>query len=150
MLGLIHTRLQSIEIALRHNKAGYEMQYQSCIKCGRTPPLEARKCNPCHNATLYQKYCTNGSRTAEFFTILEKEELWPSIRPFETCSLSDIVSRLACARNNIRHSCAAGNRCPLINELERFYIAAQLVMLEVKGLCLSCTRSGTRAGQAAS
>ena len=142
MLGLLHTKLQALEISLRHNKAGYEMQCQICMKCGRTPPLEARKCHPCHNAMLYQKYCTGESRIAELFATLEKEELWPSVKSFGICSLSDIVFRLACVKTDIRHSCACGSRCPLIYELEGLCKAAQQVKVDITGLCLSCVRSG--------
>jgi hypothetical protein len=57
--------------------------------------MEARKCHLYNNPTLYQKYCTFKSKVTDYFAILTKEELWPSITPFEVFSLSDLVLWLA-------------------------------------------------------
>jgi ribosomal protein L40E len=121
---------------LRRDKAGYEMQLQDCMKCGRTPPMEAKKCHPCNSSMLSQKFCTGHFRIAEFFAILEKEELWPSVEPFEATSVSDLVFRLACTKDDCKHSCAAGSRCPLSIALERLSARAYQIKESITGLCL--------------
>jgi ribosomal protein L40E len=142
MLRQLHIITQSVETTLRQNKSGYEMQRQVCMNCGRTPPMEARKCHPCNNPTLYQRYCTFESRVAEYFAILAKEELWPSVTPFEICSLSDLVLRLTCAKNDVKHSCVAGSRCPLNSELGQLCDRVCRFETGVIGLCLRCVKRG--------
>ena len=110
MLGELHTALQSVESSLRQNKAGYDIQRVVCMSCGRVHPM--KKWHPCNNAVLHQKHCTSDTRLAEYFAILA-QVLWPSITPFNLYSVLDFITRFDCTMSDLRHSCAAGSRCPL-------------------------------------
>jgi hypothetical protein len=111
-----------------------------CMRCGRTPPLEARKRHPCSNSELYRKHCTGEFRFVEFFSALEKEGLWPSAKPFEECSVTDLTIRISSAKQNLKHSCAAGVNCPLIREMRRLCNEVEGTLGGVGGLCLGCVK----------
>jgi hypothetical protein len=104
--------------------------------------MEARKCHLCNNPILYQRYCIFESRVVEYFAILAKEELWPSVTPFEICSLLDLVLRLTCAKNDVKHSYVAGSRCPLNSELGQLCDRVRRFETGVVGLCLRCVKRG--------
>jgi hypothetical protein len=133
-------RLESVETWLRKTKRCYVMQNLSCVDCGRVLPMEAKKCHPCHNETLEQKYCTMETRVAEYFDILRKCELWPSIRPFQCCSVSDIAFRFACAKRDLKHDCAMASQCPLRLAVDDLNNAVHRIEGKVHGLCLQCVR----------
>ncbi|KAH8600089.1 hypothetical protein B0O99DRAFT_682550 [Bisporella sp. PMI_857] len=140
LLGTLHTELQSVETKLRQNRTGFKMQLQSCVHCGRTPPAEAKRCHPCNNPDLYPKYCTGESRASDFFSILEKAKLWPSVKPFQACSLAELLARLESAKRDTSHSCMAGDGCPLKRELNGLYLQWHLVHEGVSGFCLTCMK----------
>jgi len=137
---MIHLRVQAVVIALGKSKEGFEMQMLDCVHCGRTPPMQANRCNPCNNSNLSQKYCTAGFRLAEYFTILQKVELWPTVEPFESCSVADLVFRISRAIKDIKHSCDARNRCPLIQELQHLGDRAIQIQEQSHPFCLDCIR----------
>ena len=137
----LHSALQAVEAALRELKTGYEMQFLICMNCGRTPPIEAKKCHPCNNVVLFQKHCTSEIRIAEYFAILTQNELWPSITPFESCSITDLAFRFECTRRDLKHSCAAGgNRCPLEVQLKALGRKVLHIQSSITGLCLHCVK----------
>jgi hypothetical protein len=119
------------------------MQRQVCMECGRTPPLDAKKCHPCNNSALYPRYCTGESRVVEYFSALEKEGLWPSVKPFEKRSAATLATKIKSAMDNLRHSCEAGPHCPLVRELIKG-LCERLgkLLAKARGLCLNCTKMG--------
>ena len=119
------------------------MTLQECVHCGRTLPLEAKKCHPCNNAMSSVKYCTPSYRISEFIAILEKSELWPSVKPFAECAVSDLVYRITCANNDIKHTCSAGVTCPLLQRLQALSDLAQHLQENTNGLCLVCIKNGS-------
>jgi ribosomal protein L40E len=142
MLDKLHSELQLVESSLRQHKTGYEMHRLVCMTCGRTHPMEAKKCHPCHNTTLYPKHCTSEMRISEYFAILTQEELWPTATPFNGCSVSDLAFRFTCTRKNLKHSCAAVDGCPLERYLARLCEKVVRVKESAKGFCLSCIKMG--------
>ena len=104
--------------------------------------MEAKKCHPCNNALLHQKHCTSDTRIAEYFAILAQEELWPSVMPFNLYSVSDLVIRFDCTASDLRHSCAAGSRCPLETGLRDLSNKAHRIQGNTRGLCLRCIKMG--------
>lgn len=132
----MHCDLQSIEGSLRKHSKGYVIQGLVCMSCGRTHPALAKKCHPCRNNELFPKYCTTDYRVAEYFMALRKAELWPSPNPFQTLAASDLAYRMACAKRDLRHDCAAGYLCPLGVELAALEKMAHANLNRVKGLNL--------------
>lgn len=135
LLDQIHAELHSVEGLLRRNQRGYEMQGLVCMCCGRTHPSAARKCHPCSNRILYDKYCTSDYRVAEYFAALRESNLWPSLEPFQNCSADEIALRISRIRVNLRHSCQATS-CPLDSELNMLVGEANMITGSVKGLDL--------------
>ncbi|KAF2185899.1 hypothetical protein K469DRAFT_738836 [Zopfia rhizophila CBS 207.26] len=115
-LGKLEAELQSVETLLREYRRCYETSQLICVNCGRTLPEEAKKCHPCRNSLLPPKYCTSETRIAEYFAVLRKVELWPTAKPFEICSVSDIAFRFTCAKADLKHNCAADANCPLLTK----------------------------------
>ncbi len=136
----MHVTIQSVEARLRQDKKGYEMNRQVCMECGRTPPIDARNVIHATNTELHRQYCMVELRVAEYFAILAKEELWPSVKVSETLSWSDLVIRVTCAKTDNKHSCGAGSRCPLSRELERLCDKVARLDQEVGGFCLHCVK----------
>lgn len=136
LLKVMHCDLESIEGSLRNYSIGYVIQGLVCMGCGRTHPALAKKCHPCHNTELFVKYCTTDHRVAEYFVALRKAELWPSPNPFQTCAASDLAFRMACAKTDLRHNCAAGYSCPLQLELAALERTARANLHRVQGLNL--------------
>lgn len=118
------------------------MQCLICMNCGRTPPVEVKKCHPCNNAILFLKYCTSEAPIAEYFAILTQNELQPSIMPFESCSITDLAFRFDCASRDLKHSCAAGGRCPLEVQPKGLRNKVLRIKESIIGLCLHCVRTG--------
>ncbi|PVH92414.1 hypothetical protein DM02DRAFT_508345, partial [Periconia macrospinosa] len=90
----IETEIQDVESSLRLSLRSYETSQRLCTLCGRALPEQAKKCHPCYNTDLPPKYCTTETRIAEYFAVLRKVELWPTLQPFGACSVSDIISRI--------------------------------------------------------
>merc|ERR1711964_577307 len=114
-LNYLHGQVQSVITVLAQDKRGHEMTLQNCIHCGRTPPREAKKCHPCNNSMLFPKYCT---------------------------AISDLVHRIMCANEDIKHTCSAGIRCPLLQQLQILSGVAQQSQKDIQGLCLVCIKTG--------
>ena len=112
-----YQRLQSVEESLQMQSRGHIMPGPMCMGCGRWHPPGAKKCHPCKNSILHQRHCTSQYRVAEYFAIMRRNELWPSLEPFKTCAISDLAFRFACAAGDTRHQCNAGLGCPLKVEL---------------------------------
>lgn len=142
LLYQLHTQVQSRIMVLGRDKRGHKMALQECVHCEGTQPMGAKRCHPCNNSMLSQKYCRASYRVVEFVAILEKEKLWPSVEPFNECTFSDLVHRIVCAHNDINHTCDAGESCPLLQQLQVLSITAHRAEQNIKGLCLICIKSG--------
>lgn len=132
----MHYELQSVESSLRDIARGYPIRKLVCMGCGRTHPNLAKQCHPCHNNDLIPKYCTTQYRVAEYFEALRRAELWPSLEPFRSFAASDLAFRVACAKTDLRHDCAAGTWCPLKLELEALDKRIHAILDGVTGLDL--------------
>jgi ribosomal protein L40E len=132
--------LESVDTILRQNQRCYSMQKLWCIECGRTLPTGAKKCHPCRNTALEQRYCTLESRVAEYFETLRRCELWPSRSPLCNCSISDIAFRFACVKRDLKHHCVMASRCPLHVAVHELSVKVDQHVKGVRGLCLSCVK----------
>jgi hypothetical protein len=103
ILDELETELQNVEQYLRHSSRCYDTWQLFCTQCGRELPGNAKKSHPCRNAELPTKYCTSETRVAGYFLALQRAELWPTLGPFATCSISDISLRFARAKRDARH-----------------------------------------------
>ncbi|KAH8648207.1 hypothetical protein BGZ60DRAFT_423350 [Tricladium varicosporioides] len=142
VLSRLHIITQSVEPTLRRHTACYEMQHEVCVDCGKSVTAREKKRHQCNTREFYQGYCTAESRAAEYFAILEKKELWPSVAPFELCSLSNLAFQLARTKDDLKHYCEAGNGCPLRSELEEFCDKVQKSEEGVLGVCIRCVKNG--------
>lgn len=136
ILHRLHRELQSVEGLLRGQVKGYEMTDRLCMGCGRRLPATAKKCHPCYNESLQQEHCTNQTRIAEYFAVLGRSELWPSVAPFQKCTISELANRFARAKDDRQHQCDAGLDCPLQNELERLSEKVDRIIENIKGVPL--------------
>lgn len=132
----VHWELQSTEGKLQEHKVGYTMPGFVCISCGRIHPDTAKKCHPCNNTDLLSRHCTSDYRVAEYFTILGRCKLWPSLEPFATQALSTIAFRFKCAQTDHRHQCRAKEDCPLRRELELLSDRVQRILKGMKGISI--------------
>ncbi|KAL7818375.1 hypothetical protein V8C26DRAFT_397482 [Trichoderma gracile] len=133
-LDKLHQELQSTEGRLRSEQSYFPMPGILCTSCGRDLPAEARQCRRCCTTDLFKKICNTDYRVAEYFAVLTRCGLWPSIEPFTTMSLSNIVSRFKCAVTD--HQCGASASCPLKCEQVKLSHRAQQALDNVKGRCL--------------
>lgn len=129
-----------MEASLRLSLSSYEMSQRMCTSCGRALPEQAKKCHPCNNSNLPPKYCTSETRVAEYFAILRKVELWPTLQPFGECSVSEIIFRISCAQKDLKHTCSADSHCPLFLKLNGLMEKARRIERNVYGFCLRCIR----------
>ncbi|PVH91051.1 hypothetical protein DM02DRAFT_546556 [Periconia macrospinosa] len=136
----LQMELQNVELSLRYSIRGYEIPQRMCMLCGRTLPEVAKKCHPCYNSDLLVKYCTSETRIAEYFAILRKVELWPTVQPFGNSSVADIVSRIARAQSDLKHDCTADSSCPLIVHMDTLTGKARRIEKGIIGLCLRCIK----------
>lgn len=125
---------------LREYRRSYAIERCACEICGRLHPLDAKKCHPCNNKDLKRKECTKESRIAEYFHVLRQVELWPSVEPFKTCSVKDVVFRFSCTEQDLRHQCAAGLDCPLRIVLQTQRERLRQTFDTVEGLCFICMK----------
>jgi hypothetical protein len=139
-LDKLETELQDVESSLRLSTHCYETMHRMCTQCGRTLPEIARKCHPCHNSDLSAKFCTSETRIADYFAVLTKVGLWPTVQPFERFPVSNIIFRLGCAKLDLKHSCTAGTSCPLWVHLSDLVERARQIEKSISGLCLHCVR----------
>lgn len=110
--------LQDGEAKIRLNGAIHKMSYKDCNECGRRHPPDAKRCHPCGNRELQDARCTRDSRVSDYFASLRQAGLWPSVRPFEKLSSSELIIRVRRARDDVKHHCAAKLNCPLKLQLE--------------------------------
>jgi ribosomal protein L40E len=106
-------KLQTVDLSLRTVQTCYTMQALVCLGCGRTLPIEAKKCHPCNNSNLSRKHCTSDHRVAEYFVVLRKLRVWPSPTSFQLRSAEDLASHISNAKRVLKHRCGAGFFCPL-------------------------------------
>ncbi|KAI9147645.1 Efflux pump himE [Paramyrothecium foliicola] len=133
---ILHEDMQATEGRLREEKAGYLMETVFCIHCGRNHPGTAKKCHPCNNPDLYSRFCTSDLRVSEYFSILRRCELWPSMAPLRERSLSEIGFQFECATKDHKHKCGAREGCPLLYELEYLYVKVERALKNIQGLTL--------------
>jgi ribosomal protein L40E len=136
----LEVELQSVELSLRNSSRCYETSQLLCIDCGRTLPGQAKKCHPCHNTELPQRYCTSDTRVADYFAILRRVELWPTAKRFGTYSVSDTAFRFTCAKTDLKHNCTAGINCPLLVNLNSLSERVDRIKRNMNGFCLRCIR----------
>ena len=119
------------------------MGFSGCVKCepNETKPLKEGKCRSC-GANRPRQYCDKNSRIAAFFATLKQAELWPSVEPFESCSIARLITGIDGAKKNIGHSCEADPPCALPREIRRLHRRAHEIQNNVTGLCLHCISSG--------
>jgi hypothetical protein len=134
--------VQDMESALRVSSEVYATRQLLCTVCGRSLPCEAKKCHPCHNTDLQGRFCTKETRVAEYFEILRKAELWPTVASFVECSVSDVSLRFTRARKDAKHVCEASYSCPLLMTLDLLITKAGEAQDWANGLCLRCVRDG--------
>lgn len=139
-LNKLEMELQGVESSLRLSTRCYELSQLMCILCGRALPEVAKKCHPCSNSDLLPKYCTSETRIAEYFAVLRKAELWPTVQPFANLSVADIVSRIARMHSDLKHNYAAGDSCPMIVHLNVLKTKAGRIEKGIIGLCLRCVK----------
>jgi hypothetical protein len=118
-----------------------------CMSCGRIHPDTAKKCHPCNNTELIDRHCTSDYRVAEYFAILRRCELWPSLNPFTTCALSDITFRIKCAQTDHKHQCGARADCPLRRELDGLVDRVQRTLKDIKRIPLQEAPDNVRSRQ---
>ncbi|KAL5401418.1 hypothetical protein PMIN03_011532 [Paraphaeosphaeria minitans] len=136
----LEAEVQNIENTLRLSLRSYETFQRMCTACGRTLPEQAKKCHRCQVFDLPLKYCERDTRIADYFAILRQVELWPTLRPFGNCSISDIMFRIICAQTDVNHACSAGLSCPLLVNLGILTEKARRIEKNIRGFCLRCIR----------
>ncbi|PLN78367.1 hypothetical protein BDW42DRAFT_175095 [Aspergillus taichungensis] len=135
LLCKLQEEIHTMEGVLRNKQTFYYMQQLLCTICGRTHPSSARKCHSCDNSDLLKKYCTSELRIAEYFALLERSGLWPSVEPFQRCSADEIVSLISKIKVHLRHSCEAVS-CPLQSVLNMLLNCVNRLVGTVTGLDL--------------
>jgi hypothetical protein len=79
---------------------------------------------------------------ADYFAILRKVELWPTVVLFRTSSVSKIAGRFLRAKADLKHDCVAGSRCPLLKSLDTLLESVCEIRSGIDGFCLRCVRAG--------
>lgn len=136
LLDQLHQEVQSVEDRLRQAAAGYKIGGRICLICERQLPDAAKKCRPCHNADLHKVYCTSQSRVTEYFAILKKNGLWPSVEPFQRRCVSELASRISSIEKEHGHQCEAGPSCPLQRELESLSKRVWRIVTNINGITI--------------
>lgn len=131
----LHLELQSVESLLRQG-GGFAMNSRLCTDCGRRLPATAKKCHPCYCSTLQDEYCTSQTRIAEYFAVLSKCELWPSLGPFQKCTVLELVERFDCLKEDNQHQCSVKLDCPLARALERLKAKVDRIVKNTRGIAL--------------
>ena len=112
------SRIEEAEANLRHGTKMHRMSNMECALCGRRHPSNARKCHPCSNDNLRQRYCADETRVAEYFAILRQNRLFGTGDHFASLSCAVITERLASTTNHVKHACSGADDCPLKKELQ--------------------------------
>lgn len=142
MLDELEVIVQYTELTLREDTKVHDTWQLQCVTCGRSLPSGAKKCHPCNNTNLQKRLCTHETRVADYFSILNKAELWPTVSSFAGCSVHNISLRFARARKAVKHICDAERSCPLLTTLDLMVEKARETQDWVNGLCLDCVREG--------
>ena len=111
------------EMTVRRPQRGYSTVVRYCHSCTRVfrPEYQSTTCLYCPQVNLFVRFCSPEHRVSEYFSSLRRFGLWPTLDPFQNCSVSEITSRVSATRNYIqKHECQAGHRCPLKMHLEAF------------------------------
>ena len=124
-----------MEGVLRNKQTCYYMELLLCTICGRCHPGTARKCHSCVNSDLLKRYCTSEFRIAEYFSLLGKSGLWPSVEPFQRNSATEIVSLISKIKMHLKHTCEATS-CPLPSVLNMLLSCVNRIVGTVTGLDL--------------
>ena len=132
----MYFEIQSVELSLRDSLRGHTISGMICIACGQTLPDSAIKCRSCKNTKLHQRLCNSDSRVAGYFAVLRKADLWPIMMQVHTFSPLELAFRISGAIEDLRHSCAALNSCPLVTELESLSNKLFSMLEKVKGMPL--------------
>ncbi|PVH94087.1 hypothetical protein DM02DRAFT_694101 [Periconia macrospinosa] len=141
-LGKLVIDLQNVELSLTKSTKLYETGIQLCSKCSRELPNEAKKCHPCSNTVLIRRWCSSEMRIADFFAKLRKYGLWPTPQALVEHSVSEMVSRIKQAQDNLwTHKCVGYSTCPLKVNFEGFTNSSVNVLEHsITGVCLKCIK----------
>ncbi|KAL6704447.1 hypothetical protein ACN47E_008191 [Coniothyrium glycines] len=144
LLDTLEVELQATEPRLRVYQRCYDTEQLYCVVCGRSLPDNAKTCHPCRNGLLPTKYCTSETRVAEYFSTLQKAQLWPAYTAFRTCSVSEIANRFVRARAQLKHTCVAQSSCPLFICLDSLLATVKQTQVSILGICLLCVKENDR------
>ena len=109
----VKKKIEGVESSLRQKSNMYPMHQMECIRCGRRHPQSAKKCHPCNNDNLRQRYCADETRIADFCLILREACLFGVEERFDSLSVASIIERLSFTSKTLKHSCDAEDNCPL-------------------------------------
>lgn len=112
--------LLGVDEYLRQNRGGYLMPgSRVCRPCGLTFGAQVTTC--WCGKSLVERYCTVESRVSEYFALLGRFGLYPPVRPFGTCSLHEIDSKIRDVLDGHGHDCEGGLQCPLKAALSKLW-----------------------------
>ncbi|KAK7953527.1 hypothetical protein PG988_014221 [Apiospora saccharicola] len=120
---VLHRQLQMSEGILRTTKGYFAIKKLQWV-CTSCEHREERRriCQLCSRELVHQeRTCTTEYRVSEYFRILRNCELWPSIDPFSTCTLSELSARISRAHKVCKHRCEADQSCPLRERLKQLW-----------------------------
>jgi len=83
---------------------------------------------------LQDEYCTSQTRIADYFAILARNGLWPSLEPFGERIVFELADRFARAMDDRKHQCHAGADCPLRRALEGLSHNVNRIVEDVEGV----------------
>lgn len=118
------------------------MPYMECPLCGRKHPQDAKKCHPCSNTQLRQRFCSEETRVADFILALRQVWLFGVDDDFHSLSINDLVTRIASVSRDSKHVCAADVSCPLKKELHDLSRACHEIRDNAKGMSLESAQRG--------
>jgi predicted Zn-ribbon and HTH transcriptional regulator len=103
----VKKKMEGIEFSLRQKNKMYLMHQMECIRCGRRHPQNAKRCHPCNNDDLRQRYCADKTRIADFCLILREAWLFGVEERVDSLSVASIIERLSFTCKTLKHSCGA-------------------------------------------
>lgn len=134
VLDRLHFEIQWVEKKLQKNQEAYLMPFKLCSLCGRLHPKCYTLCLPCKNDRLFDSICAPQSRVGDYFTIMRKVGLWPSVEPFRDLGVTTITYKIERACEDPMHICDAGDNCPLKREMRLLLHRARLVSDQIIGI----------------
>lgn len=138
----IREKIERVEGNLRKQGPMHPMPHMECPLCGRRHPQDAKKCHPCDNTQLQQRFCSEETRVADFILALRQVWLFGVDEDFHSLSIKDLVTRVSCANQNSKHGCAADVGCPLKKELQNLSKACSEIRDNAKGMSLEDVQRG--------